>query len=784
MNRRLLAACTALLLACGSARANPQTFEFKAPTQVDAPTTAIALRDLAERVLPVYEDKDPTRFLENLFIIQLVAQDDRAAIETQHSLKNRQSHGAPARPAVMAPAALFDAWVAAHDATTGKHGNFEAAFTQRLSVALRPLGDLRAFELTHSNGALPESRATDLQAAFDAVRTSSEITTPQALHLMRLYLRYRIHQQTRAAVAALALQEEHRRYTTEALRFKTRDGAVLRARLLQSRAKARRPVLLEFTLDRTARPAAECAAHGYACLVVYTRDAFIRRGRIRPFWYVPRDAAAAVEWAARQPWSDGRVGMYGTGYSAFAAWAAARHLPPALTAIATSNAMVPGIDFPTQGRIFENAALRWATNHTHGTAQHGEHREDFWQSLNARWYAKGSPYDTLDTLAGLPNGVFQRWLGHPSFDAHWQVLTPDTKAFAALDIPTLTVTGTFAANASGDLYLFRGHARHRPDTPKRNRATLLIGPWDGDALRDHPRPALGGLVLDPAARINLSALRFAWFDHIFNRTPRPALLKAAVNIEVAGTNHWQHAPSLAALDAGTSRFYLTPGAKNNLPADGQLTPDRGEADRSTTLKVDFKTRDDADWQPTGALVTHELPQRHAVAFRSVPLDHAMTLIGSTSGHLDFRVNKQDMDFTAALYAELPDGRYRLLVHPMQQRASYVKDRENRHLLRAGARQTLDFSSPYVAATALPTGSRLVFVLGISKRPDQQINYGTGDDVAVESIRNAGRPLEVRWYGGSYIDLPLRQAKPDPGADSSAISKPGAAISTGSQRSIH
>ena len=57
---------------------------------------------------------------------------------------------------------------------------------------------------------------------------------------------------------------------------------------------------------------------------------------------------------------------------------------------------------------------------------------------------------------------------------------------------------------------------------------------------------------------------------------------------------------------------------------------------------------------------------------------------------------------------------------------------------------------------LKAGSRLVMVLGIGKRPDREINYGTGDDVSEESIADGKVPLKIRWYSDSYIDIPVRK----------------------------
>ena len=77
-------------------------------------------------------------------------------------------------------------------------------------------------------------------------------------------------------------------------------------------------------------------------------------------------------------------------------------------------------------------------------------------------------------------------------------------------------------------------------------------------------------------------------------------------------------------------------------------------------------------------------------------------------------------------------------------------------MKAGERQQLSFRSERLTSRRFQAGSRLVMILGINKRPDEQINYGTGQDVSDESIADANIPLKIRWYGSSYIDIPVRQ----------------------------
>jgi hypothetical protein len=50
----------------------------------------------------------------------------------------------------------------------------------------------------------------------------------------------------------------------------------------------------------------------------------------------------------------------------------------------------------------------------------------------------------------------------------------------------------------------------------------------------------------------------------------------------------------------------------------------------------------------------------------------------------------------------------------------------------------------------------VVTLGVIKQPDMQLNLGSGKPVAEEIIADAGEPLEIRWRGNSYLDLPVRE----------------------------
>jgi predicted acyl esterase len=101
---------------------------------------------------------------------------------------------------------------------------------------------------------------------------------------------------------------------------------------------------------------------GYVCVRVDSRGAGCSPGFLCPFQpRETRDLYLCIEWAAAQPWSNGRVGLSGISYYAMNQWHVARLRPPHLTAM-----------------IAWEGAADWYRDATH----HGGILSTFW----ANWY--------------------------------------------------------------------------------------------------------------------------------------------------------------------------------------------------------------------------------------------------------------------------------------------------------------------------------------------------------------------------------------------------------------
>lgn len=121
----------------------------------------------------------------------------------------------------------------------------------------------------------------------------------------------------------------------------TRDGVSLAADVYRPAAGGPVPALLHRTpYDRTdptlvsaivADPV-RLARQGYVVVVQDVRGRFGSAGEMEFFHQEQADGFDAVEWAAAQPWCDGRVGIYGSSYHAMTTFQALAVRPPHLRA--------------------------------------------------------------------------------------------------------------------------------------------------------------------------------------------------------------------------------------------------------------------------------------------------------------------------------------------------------------------------------------------------------------------------------------------------------------------
>lgn len=207
-----------------------------------------------------------------------------------------------------------------------------------------------------------------------------------------------------------------------------------------------------------------------------------------------RDGYETVEWAARQPWSDGRIGMWGYSYSGIYAGLVAALRPPHLRAIVSGSAYnEPYRDLFYPGGIRASEDLAAITALFQGVVPYSRIDQETDPTQGVLMFA--------DAL-GHPSAVGAEFLMRDTYDEWWRERSFEDKAHL-VDVPTLHVTGWH------DVYA-RGTPLNYLLMNSRKKA-MLIGPWG------HIGPFTPTATMGEAEKLFATATQ-RWFD-IFLRTP-------------------------------------------------------------------------------------------------------------------------------------------------------------------------------------------------------------------------------------------------------------------------
>jgi putative CocE/NonD family hydrolase len=761
----ILAVCALFTISARTAFA--QDFQLSSAEVADSAALARSIPRLAAEVLAAYRDTNRLRFLDNRFRLEALSGKFRdAAVTLSQARVLRDSRG----PSVAERAAhvQYEIYVRARNLADSSGRPFAETFPQVFRERFATLDDRTAAVVGRRMRVSAATAANDLRWATPNQAGKTTVSLDDALSLLRVYHAVAAYQAFGRISPALVTEDERRRYDLETnVAVKTPDGATLCAVVARPKPKGQRklPALVQFTIYADSivamRETMRVAANGYAGVMGYTRGKGCSTDRIVAYVNDGADAAALVDWIAAQPWSDGRVGMYGGSYSGFTAWATTKRMPKALKAIMVGAPAGPGIDVPMERNVVWNFIYPWPfytmNNRWLDDATYDDDAR--WRRLNQDWYRSGRPYRELEKIDGTPNPEFAEWLAHPTVDAYWQATIPQGREYAAINIPVLQTAGYFFGGPGAAVYYFLEHYKHNP----RAEHYLVIGPYDHRQAQSGVVTVLGdtatffaGYTTDPVAHVDLVAdLRYQWFDYALKGGPRPAMLKDRVNYQVPGANVWKSARSIAAMSNGRVRLYLNP-ARSDAGHRFTLTPAPAAPNASITHTVNFADRSDVDARPVGGLLDTAIDTSNAIVLVSERFKEAMDISGLLSGSLELVANKKDFDFSITLYELMADGRY-FQLPPYITRASHVESLTERRLLTPGKVERLKFASGLrMMVRRVSAGSRIVMVLSVIKNQQQQINYGTGKDVNDESISDAGEPLVMRWSSASYIDVPIRR----------------------------
>lgn len=370
------------------------------------------------------------------------------------------------------------------------------------------------------------------------------------------------------------------------------------------------------------------------------------------------DGYDAVEWLARQPWSNGNVGMIGLSYGGFTAIQVAMHRPPHLKAIipiyATDDRYTDDCHYSQGGNmrmpvdVGAYAGFMVAMN---ALPPYPEVAGPAWAKIWKHRLENNEPY-------------LLKWMKEQVDGPYWRngSLRPD---YGRIQCPVFLIAGWHDAYASAQLRMFK-----HLTVPKK----ILCGPW----VHYTPDSSVPGPRIDAFNE----AARF--FAHWLKGEDTGLMREPPVSIymqEYATPDrtldiipgHWRNDPDLPVPGSKDLPLYL---AANNVLAKQPNTSQTGESDEYEYHPTVGVTN--AYWSSGAikyALAEDQRPdEAYSLVYTSAPFEQEVKLLGWPQVIVHASSSARVATFVAKLSNVAPDGHSALITDGSlngTRRASYT-----------------------------------------------------------------------------------------------------------------
>lgn len=564
-----------------------------------------------------------------------------------------------------------------------------------------------------------------------------------------------------------------------------RDGVKLSTEVYRPLAAGKYPVILQRTpyhgaVDlvgcRTDPRLAALAASGYVVINQEVRGTSRSEGALRPIVNEGNDGYDAVEWAARQPWSTGKVGMMGGSYLGLTQWQAALKRPPHLVTI-IPNVAPTGFEngwIHSNGALGQATAQIWSVNAgldqaarkrkaanvsaDHAAALPAEPRKYSSEAL-LRYDALLRPPADVLPLAGDPvfnselTPWYAEWLAHPKLDSYWSAANVEDK-YQTLSIPVLSLGGFYDVFILGTVAGYTGmHERAR--TPEARAAARLVvaGPGHSLGMNNY----IGDLSFG-AENATPEDLSVRWFDYWLKGIDNGVMKEPPVKLYVMlppdqgsiGGGFWVTGDSYPLPGTKTVRYYLGGKNANTFLGDGVLSLNPSAASGSDCYKYDpanpVPTVGGA-WSAGKLLLRGAYDQRpiemrpDVLVYTSEALTDPVSVVGNISVTLTASSSAPSTAFTAKLVDVHLDGYAQILSNGIIVTPSAAPD--------TVATYTIQMNP---TATIFKPGHRIRLEISSSNYP--RYNAHTNTNAPLGTAKNIVVATQTIMWNGTSLNLPV------------------------------
>jgi uncharacterized protein len=560
-----------------------------------------------------------------------------------------------------------------------------------------------------------------------------------------------------------------------------RDGCVLKGDLYRPDSNERLPVLLNRTpydkkfplISSLTLDSIRAAQRGYNVVFVDCRGRFASQGTFTCFVDEPRDGYDTIEWLARQPFADGKVGMFGASYMGATQWLAATQAPPSL------KAMVPSITASDyhDGWTYQGGAfalyfnVSW-TMISLGLARLMREREENPAADKELALVMGSIDNMCDRMDFMPLREFPMfragapyffdWLEHPYYDDYWRKLCIE-EYHDKIAVPTLNIGGWYDIFQGGTIRNHLGMRAHGASEAARS-SRLMLGPWShGLPLQSLVGQVDMGFRSSPVS-VDLDGMQLDFFDIWLKGKQNGAASGAPVRIYVMGLNQWREEKEWPLPGTEWRRYYLhSRGRANSAYGDGALSTEAPGSEPPDSFLYNpldpVPTRGGglccyANALAGGAFDQSMVEHRADVlVYSTEPLAENVEVTGPITLTLYSSSSASDTDFTGKLVDVDPNGFARNLTDGII-RARVRESQSEPKLINPG--KVYEFTiEMWSTSNLFKAGHRIRLEVSSSNFPRFDRNPNTGHELFVDAETRPALQTVMHERGfGSYVTLPV------------------------------
>ena len=548
-----------------------------------------------------------------------------------------------------------------------------------------------------------------------------------------------------------------------------RDGVILYADVYRPVKNDRYPVLVSRTPYSTQRyPNAYeeplfFASRGYVYVFQDVRGRHESEGKWEPFRNDIEDGYDSVEWAARQPWSNGKVGMQGHSYGGHVQWRAAMAKPPHLVTIfpmvASTSLYHNWVTLNGAWRLSFN--FGWGADRQESRIMQNTGVHTMKNGPESQRYDKALPYLPLigmQELLGRHAQFYTDWIKHPDYDDYWKALNVE-EVFEQIGIPIHTHGGWFDIFTQGTQHGYVGISQRGKTAAARKQSHMVIGPWEHGVSQK-----TGDLDFGPDARVEREIFELPWFDFWLKGAANGVGTEAPVTLFVMGKNVWRQESEFPLARTQYRKMYLSSAGHANTGAgDGSLSWDT-PAESSTPDRYDYDPKNPVPstggnnccGTPTlsGPRDQRRIENRNDVlVYTSAPLSKELEITGPVKVVLHAASDAVDTDFVAKLIDVYPDGRAINVCEGIL-RARYREGADRPKLLEPGKSYELAIDLVGTSNVFLKD-HRLRVDVTSSHFPEFDRNPNTGKAFGISSeVKTARQTIYHSATQPSHILLPV------------------------------